>query len=102
MIDAIPGWVSIVAVAVGASFFLAGTVGMLRFPDVYTRLHAMTKADNLGMGFVVLGIALVAPHWTDAVKLVAAWALILLAATTAAHVVARAAYHEGIVPEEGE
>ena len=36
----------------GGIFFLAGTVGLLRFPDVYTRLHALTKADNVGLGFI--------------------------------------------------
>ena len=44
------------AVAAGAFFFLAGTVGLLRFPDSLTRLHALTKADNLGLGLIVLGL----------------------------------------------
>lgn len=87
-------------VATGALFFAAGTVGMLRFPDVYTRLHALTKADNLGIGFVVLGLVLVVPHWTDAVKLVLAWGFILTAGTTAAHLVARAARREGVKAHE--
>ena len=41
----------------GAVFFLAGTLGLLRFPDVYTRLHALTKADNVGLGLIVAGLA---------------------------------------------
>ena len=44
------------AVSAGAFFFLAGTVGLLRFPDSLTRLHALTKVDNLGLGLVVLGL----------------------------------------------
>jgi len=36
-------------------FFLAGTVGLLRFPDVHSRLHALTKADNLGLGLLWRG-----------------------------------------------
>jgi len=44
------------AVAIGAFFFLAGTVGLLRFPDTITRLHASTKADNLGLGLIILGL----------------------------------------------
>ena len=48
--------VSIVAIVAGAIFFLAGTLGLLRFPDTFTRLHALTKADNLGLGLVVLGL----------------------------------------------
>jgi multicomponent Na+:H+ antiporter subunit G len=47
---------TVVAVLVGGFFFLAGTVGLLRFPDAFTRLHALTKADNLGLGLVVLGL----------------------------------------------
>ena len=47
---------SIVAVVAGAFFFLAGSVGLLRFPDAYTRLHALTKADNLGLALVVIGL----------------------------------------------
>ncbi len=45
---------TIITVSVGAFFFLAGTVGLLRFPDALSRLHALTKADNLGLGLVVL------------------------------------------------
>ncbi len=50
--------VSAVLLLAGGFFFLAGTVGLLRFPDVYTRLHALTKVDNLGLGFVVLALIL--------------------------------------------
>ena len=47
---------TVLAVSAGAFFFLAGTVGLLRFPDTLTRLHALTKADNLGLGLIVLGL----------------------------------------------
>ncbi len=47
---------TIITVSAGAFFFLAGTVGLLRFPDALSRLHALTKADNLGLGLVVLGL----------------------------------------------
>ena len=49
---------SSVFIIIGGVFYFAGTVGLLRFPDVYTRLHALTKADNLGLGFIALAIAL--------------------------------------------
>src|SRR3990172_10797334 len=42
----------------GGFFFFAGTIGLLRFPDVYTRLHALTKADNLGLGLTIAGLLL--------------------------------------------
>jgi len=47
---------SLAAIGAGAFFFFAGTVGLLRFPDSLTRLHALTKADNLGVGLIVLGL----------------------------------------------
>ena len=47
---------AVAAISAGVFFFLAGTVALLRFPDSLSRLHALTKADNLGLGFVVLGL----------------------------------------------
>jgi multicomponent Na+:H+ antiporter subunit G len=47
---------TVAAVSGGGFFFLAGTVGLVRFPDALTRLHALTKADNLGLGLVVIGL----------------------------------------------
>ena len=61
--------------AAGAFFFFAGTVGLLRFPDVYTRLHALTKADNVGLGLMMLGLALQADSWAVAGKLLLIWLL---------------------------
>lgn len=80
----------------GAFFFLAGTIGLLRFPDVYTRLHALTKADNLGLGLLLAGLALQAESWTMVAKLLLIWLLILLASSSVAHLVARTAQQRGI------
>jgi multicomponent Na+:H+ antiporter subunit G len=85
MTDAV-AWLALWA---GGFFFLAGTVGLLRFPDVYSRLHALTKADNLGLGLVVLGLAVQAESWNASIKLVVIWLLALTASTTACHLVAR-------------
>lgn len=73
-------------------------MGLLRFPDVYTRLHALTKADNLGLGLMVLGLALQAGSWAVALKLVLIWLLVLAASAAASHLVARAALRAGMVP----
>ena len=83
--------VTIVAVSAGAFFFLAGTVGLLRFPDTLTRLHALTKADNLGLGLVVLGLLPQAGSLRIAFKLVCIWLLVLLAGATISQLIARAA-----------
>jgi multicomponent Na+:H+ antiporter subunit G len=77
----------------GAAFYLAGTVGLLRFPDVYSRLHALTKADNLGLLLVTLGLAVLAASLRTAVLLGSIWALGLLAATVSAYLIARHARH---------
>lgn len=91
---------SVLLILAGAFFFLAGTVGLLRFPDVYTRLHALTKADNVGLGLVALGLTLRAPHWAAVAKLLLVWALALLTGTTVGQLVGRAADRAGIRPWE--
>ena len=80
----------------GAGFFLAGTLGLLRFPDVYTRLHALTKADNVGLGLLVAGLAVQAHSWAAAGKLLLIWLLVMLAGASVAHLVARRALQSGI------
>lgn len=82
---------SFVAVAAGVFFFLAGTVGLLRFPDPLSRLHALTKADNLGLGLIVLGLLPRVGSAADALKLGAVWLLALLASATVAQLAGRLA-----------
>jgi multicomponent Na+:H+ antiporter subunit G len=83
---------SILAVSAGAFFFLAGTVGLLRFPDPFTRLHALTKADNLGLGLVVLGLLPRVDSLSGGLKLVLIWILALLAGAVASQLIASAAF----------
>lgn len=80
----------------GAGFFLAGTLGLLRFPDVYTRLHALTKADNVGLGLMVMGLAVQAESWAAAGKLLLIWSLVLLAGASVAQLIAGGALQRGI------
>jgi multicomponent Na+:H+ antiporter subunit G len=72
----------------GSVFFLAGTLGLLRFPDVYCRLHAVAKADNLGVGFIVAGLALEADSFVLACKLLLIWPLTLVASATVSYAIA--------------
>jgi multicomponent Na+:H+ antiporter subunit G len=81
---------TIVTVAGGAFFFLAGTAGLLRFPDTFTRLHALTKADNLGLGLVILGLLPRVDSVFTAGKLVVVWLLVLLSGAVASQLIARA------------
>ncbi len=81
---------TVIAVAAGAIFFLAGTTGLLRFPDAFTRLHALTKADNLGLGLVVLGLLPQVDSVSAGLKLLCIWGLVLLSGATASQLIARA------------
>ena len=79
---------SLVAIAAGVFFFLAGTVGLLRFPDTLTRLHALTKADNLGLGLVVLGLLLQVDSVLAGLKLLCIWGLVLLSGSCVSQLIA--------------
>lgn len=82
----------------GAFFFFAGTVGLLRFPDVYTRLHALAKADNLGLGCTLAGLALQAESAAIALKLLLIWPLVLAASAVVGYAIARRASRLGLAP----
>ncbi len=91
MIDVI----AVSLIVLGLVFFVAGSVGLLRLPDLFSRLHALTKADNLGLGFIATGVALLAGDVLIALKLLAVWLLVLLASAASAHLVAQHALRRG-------
>ena len=86
---------TVLAISAGAFFFLAGTVGLLRFPDALTRLHALTKADNLGLGLIVLGLLPRSDGAFGALKLLSVWVLVLLSGAIVTQLIAR------VVPRDG-
>jgi len=87
----------------GALFCLAGTVGLLRFPDTFTRLHAITKADNLGLGFIVLALLLQSASLFGGAKLLLIWMLALLAGANVCFMIGRwALWHAEEAREEHE
>ncbi len=79
-------------------FFVAGTAGLLRFPDLYSRLHALTKADNIGLGLTVLALMLQADSWPEVFKLGLIWVLVLVASTTVCFLIGNEAYRRGVKP----
>lgn len=81
---------SVLAVLAGGFFFFVGSLGLLRFPDSFTRLHALTKADNLGLGFVVLGLLPQMDSWFVGLKVLSIWLLVLLSASIISQLIARA------------
>jgi multicomponent Na+:H+ antiporter subunit G len=78
---------SVLAIGAGVFFFFAGSVALIRFPDSLSRLHALTKADNLGLGFVILGLLPRAASPLAALKLVVLWALVQMGSATVAQLV---------------
>ena len=88
--------VGIVIILLGVPFFLAGTIGLLRLPDVFTRSHALTKADNLGLGLIVIGLIVQAEVWTSALKLFLTWILVLISSAGVCHIVANTAVRRRI------
>ena len=93
--SALVGYLSLALIGAGVFFFVAGTVGLLRFPDTLSRLHALTKADNLGIGLIVLGLLPRAADGLAALKLIVVWGLILLASATVSQLAGSAARREG-------
>lgn len=82
-------WLSWPFLLGGLFFFLAGTVGVLRFPDVYSRLHAVTKADTLGLGLLAIGLALRSDGWQPALLMLLIWVLVMASGATACQLLAR-------------
>ena len=86
---------AIALIAAGLLFFAAGSIGLLRLPDVHSRLHALTKADNLGLGLLGTGVALLAGSLSIALQLLLIWLLVLVASAASAHLISQHALRRG-------
>lgn len=89
-------------VLAGVFFCVVGAVGLLRFPDFYTRTHAASITDTLGAGLVLWGLLFYAGPGLEAVKLVMVAILILITSPTAGHALVKAAYANGLAWTRGE
>ncbi len=85
-------------IATGLFFIVTGAVGLLRMPDVYTRLHAAGMTDTMGAGFVLLGLALQAGFTLVLVRIVFIYAFLLFTSPISTHAVARAALSGKVEP----
>ena len=88
-------------VGIGLVFMLGGGIGVLRFPDFYTRLHAIGVSDAVGGVILIAGLALASWDAHVAAKLVMFGALIVASAPTIAHLAANAAHAGGLAPMAG-
>jgi multicomponent Na+:H+ antiporter subunit G len=80
---------ALILVFSGIAFFFFGAIGLLRLPDLHSRLHALTKADNLGLGLVIVGVALFHGTLLLALKLLLIWLLALLGSAASAHLISQ-------------
>lgn len=85
MIDVI----ALLFILCGLLFFLSGSIGLLRLPDLLCRLHALAKADNIGLAFIMLGTILIDADLVNAIKMVLIWLLVLAASSVSSHLIAR-------------
>jgi len=90
--------VSWVLILLGSFFTLVGGIGLVRMPELYTRMHAASVTDTLGAGFLLLGLMLQAGFSLVTVKLAFLLALIFFLGPVVTHALARAALHENVAP----
>ncbi|MEO1642859.1 MAG: monovalent cation/H(+) antiporter subunit G [Pseudomonadota bacterium] len=95
---AVKPWVGSFLLLVGAIMGIIGAIGMLRFPDVYTRVHAASVIDTGAMTVAIVGMLLLAPTWTIAIKLAAIWLFLFITGPTSSHALINAAYKAGLQP----
>jgi multicomponent Na+:H+ antiporter subunit G len=80
--------ITILLLLLGGFFFLAGTAGLLRFPDALARLHALSKADNIGLGFMAMGLSIQAESLIAGVKILVIWIIAVLASALTCYLIA--------------
>jgi multicomponent Na+:H+ antiporter subunit G len=85
-------WLSEVLLLVGATLVLLAAIGMVRMPDLFTRMQAATKASTLGLGCLLAGVAIQLADFPSLVRAISIGAFVMLTSPVSTHVIARAAY----------
>jgi multicomponent Na+:H+ antiporter subunit G len=80
---------AILLIFAGIFFFFSGSIGLLRLPDLYSRLHALSKADNVGLAAVTLGVIILEPGLLNDIKLASIWLLVIASSAISSHLIAR-------------
>jgi len=88
-------WVCLLS---GSFLGITGAIGLFRFPDFYTRLHAASVTDTLCLGLIILGLILQANSWLMVVKLLLVLLILAYTSPTTTHALAKAARHGGLQP----
>lgn len=84
-----------VLIIIGSIFALVATIGIVRLPDVYARMHAASKAGSVGSGLMLIAMALLADDWGTSMRAIAGVVFFLLTAPLSAHLLAKASYQVG-------
>ena len=90
-----------VLIAIGLAFILGGAIGVLRFPDFYTRLHAARVADGVGAAIFLAGLAVLSGDGGVALRLLVLGVLVVALAPVLGHLSANAAHMGGLAPLAG-
>lgn len=98
MIDQVLAILTWTAFLGGGFFFIAGGVGLIRFPDFFTRMHAVGMTDTLGAGLLIFGMVLQAGDGLTAIKLVLVGFFIFFTSPTSTYAIANAAFSQGLKP----
>lgn len=82
-------WAGAVLVVAGTVLTTLATIGVLRFPDLLTRLHALTNADNVGLALCVVGLSLIGGDLASAALMLVVWSCVMFSGASATHLLAR-------------
>jgi multicomponent Na+:H+ antiporter subunit G len=95
MIAELQNYIAGILLVIGAAFALVATIGIIRLPDIYSRMHAASKAGTVGSGAMLIALAVFADEPATTLRAIAAVAFLLLTAPVSAHLLAKAAYSAG-------
>ncbi len=96
--DSVIEFASALCLLTGSFFCLSGGIGIIRFPDFYTRMHAVGVTDTLGAGMILVGLMLLRPESLVLIKLIMILLMTLFISPTASHALAKAALRSGCTP----
>lgn len=89
---AMTDWLAALLLVAGGGFCLVAGIGVVRFPDVYTRMHAATKAGTFGLALIAAGTAVAATSWGEALEAAAVFVFLIATAPVGSHLIGRAAF----------
>lgn len=102
IVDKIFFAIETLCLVIGVGFFIVGTIAVFRFNDLYTRLHALAKIDNVGLGFITIGMIFHVDSFFTSLTLVFIWLLVLLSSSTLSFILSSHSNKTGEKPMLGD